>query len=197
MVLFGFNTQPPEGGWQQPHYKYTYHKRFNTQPPEGGWDNWQQGQDYLARFNTQPPEGGWFKFSFFMDKRWIRFNTQPPEGGWFVGSKSGQMVDVSTHSRPKAAGSKGLYQQAWVLVSTHSRPKAAGFPLIGSQSVLHGFNTQPPEGGWGGIFFLPSSPFLFQHTAARRRLARTDKLAIDARSVSTHSRPKAAGRFFC
>ena len=54
---------------------------------------------------------------------------------------------VSTHSRPKAAGQTCLavtYQRA---VSTHSRPKAAG--LI--QGVLFGLH-------------------LFQHTAARRRL---------------------------
>ena len=32
------------------------------------------------------------------------FNTQPPEGGWFLTSKIAEIVDVSTHSRPKAAG---------------------------------------------------------------------------------------------
>ena len=35
--IFGFNTQPPEGGWvRTPEYR-SYHERFNTQPPEGGW----------------------------------------------------------------------------------------------------------------------------------------------------------------
>ena len=34
------------------------------------------------------------------------FNTQPPEGGWFVaGEDALEGDDVSTHSRPKAAGS--------------------------------------------------------------------------------------------
>ena len=34
---FGFNTQPPEGGWLQTYLCRTHSHRFNTQPPEGGW----------------------------------------------------------------------------------------------------------------------------------------------------------------
>ena len=55
---------------------------------------------------------------------------------------------VSTHSRPKAAGPPELPPPPPVPVSTHSRPKAAGLSFIS---------------------ILPSS-FMFQHTAARRRL---------------------------
>ena len=32
---------------------------FNTQPPEGGWDEATLLRLWCARFNTQPPEGGW------------------------------------------------------------------------------------------------------------------------------------------
>ena len=32
---------------------------FNTQPPEGGWDNPLPMEEIKAGFNTQPPEGGW------------------------------------------------------------------------------------------------------------------------------------------
>ena len=77
-----------------------------------------------------------------------RFNTQPPEGGWIPMKLAEKKVQVSTHSRPKAAGVSPsllieilkfqhtaarrrlagvnlelLRQQE---VSTHSRPKAAG-----------------------------------------------------------------------
>ena len=38
-----------------------------------------------------------------------------------------QMVHVSTHSRPKAAGFSGKTEKPVEPVSTHSRPKAAGF----------------------------------------------------------------------
>ena len=41
------------------------------------------------------------------------FNTQPPEGGWAIEkAKSDQIISVSTHSRPKAAGD-GLYNPMW------------------------------------------------------------------------------------
>ena len=55
------------------------------------------------------------------------FNTQPPEGGWHKCTQLAMaFFDVSTHSRPKAAG-----------VSDRVIPL-----------TLAGFNTQPPEGGW-------------------------------------------------
>ena len=97
------------------------------------------------------------------------FNTQPPEGGCLSNESQPFKIEVSTHSRPKAAGPLVSLQrvvQAFQhtaarrrlllevanntrasLVSTHSRPKAAAIAKTDS---------------------LPSS--LFQHTAARRRL---------------------------
>ena len=35
--LSGFNTQPPEGGWDKCVGKPQNNSGFNTQPPEGGW----------------------------------------------------------------------------------------------------------------------------------------------------------------
>ena len=58
-----------------------------------------------------------------------------------------------------------------VSVSTHSRPKAAG-----------------------AADCAVSNHCLFQHTAARRRLAKITTLLTKNLMVSTHSRPKAAGR---
>ena len=77
------------------------------------------------------------------------FNTQPPEGGWVLAGSAVVGSDVSTHSRPKAAGEVQVSGwQDWYTfqhtaarrrldlktktfgtfkrVSTHSRPKAAG-----------------------------------------------------------------------
>ena len=78
--------------------------------------------------------------------------------------------EVSTHSRPKAAGKGVILAAQKSDVSTHSRPKAAGAaqPFAGSMS-------------------------LFQHTAARRRLVVRPNRAVWCIWVSTHSRPKAAG----
>ncbi len=39
--LFGFNTQPPEGGWTYSKLKFHFVHSFNTQPPEGGWQHYQ------------------------------------------------------------------------------------------------------------------------------------------------------------
>ena len=76
---------------------------------------------------------------------------------------------VSTHSRPKAAGNDKIIPNLPIPVSTHSRPKVAGFTFF-TTSHRNGFNTQPPEGGWllgiKGVFIKIG----FQHTAARRRL---------------------------
>ena len=57
------------------------------------------------------------------------------------------------------------------------------------------FNTQPPEGGWPNFVARMVLVPLFQHTAARRRLASIVRGEFDDGTiVSTHSRPKAAGR---
>ena len=79
-------------------------------------------------------------------------------------------------------------------VSTHSRPKAAGVNLrMGLRLAVFCFNTQPPEGGWGRQLDGNTLPTMFQHTAARRRLGCVRDGGGQGGRVSTHSRPKAAG----
>ena len=79
-----------------------------------------------SSFNTQPPEGGWVQNRVFRGL-YPSFNTQPPEGGWLFPPFSIALItDVSTHSRPKAAGSLLIRKVFKNGVSTHSRPKAAG-----------------------------------------------------------------------
>ena len=105
------------------------------------------------------------------------FNTQPPEGGWFT------VADLVTR----------------FVVSTHSRPKAAGPTVAERETAKMGFNTQPPEGGWSFDWIFKPANFLFQHTAARRRLDFEGNKYTGKGNVSTHSRPKAAGttKMFC
>ena len=107
--------------------------------------------------------------------RFFSFNTQPPEGGW---------VAIGSCRKENS-------------VSTHSRPKAAGFFFISGFQVFKSFNTQPPEGGWWCSELKEWQDFWFQHTAARRRLGRRFISIISRSSVSTHSRPKAAGPCEC
>ena len=49
--LGGFNTQPPEGGWQGAGLVPLQSCRFNTQPPEGGWTGLQAGR-FHCRVST-------------------------------------------------------------------------------------------------------------------------------------------------
>ncbi len=82
--------------------------RFNTQPPEGGWQLGCHRRSASKRFNTQPPEGGW-EIIWLAFGNPTRFNTQPPEGGWVCCRYGGYTNNqVSTHSRPKAAGQECL-----------------------------------------------------------------------------------------
>ena len=55
---------------------------------------------------------------------------------------------VSTHSRPKAAGFASDDIFMFWRVSTHSRPKAAGRLNNSGIDISSRFNSQPPEGGW-------------------------------------------------
>ena len=102
-----FNTQPPEGGWQFKLSACLIPKCFNTQPPEGGWNPRYARMAKVASFNTQPPEGGWLSSCAHRHRR----------------------IQVSTHSRLKAAG------RAWMMIFVQNLS----------------FNTQPPEGGWSNI----------------------------------------------
>ena len=74
---------------------------------------------------------------------------------------------VSTHSRLKAAG---LYDGGTFYkfddVSTHSRLKAAGSFQAWRKRLMRSFNTQPPEGGWQNRLKNSIVSLAFQHTAA-------------------------------
>ena len=122
--------------------------RFNTQPPEGGWGErklivyaYYQFQHTAARrrldlYRERMKAMGLFQHTAARRRlgKTCRiaasdgsFNTQPPEGGWHPDSgRAGRRFDVSTHSRPKAAGKKPPLDSRRRGVSTHSRPKAAG-----------------------------------------------------------------------
>ena len=144
----GFNTQPPEGGCNELLRLKPEAKGFNTQPPEGGCRNQPNGGLLCAGFQHTAARRRLRLYQRFGGQDG-RFNTQPPEGGWQASSPWRVVVSrVSTHSRPKAAEEEEADYRADNPVSTHSRPKAAAVPQFG---------------------LLCRS--LFQHTAARRRLA--------------------------
>ena len=169
----GFNTQPPEGGW----YRWLAHTMMSVRFQHtaarrrlglfdfiGCVDNGFQHTAARRRL-VKDLKCRSFGLSFQhtaarrrlaqstqTNPHRMRFNTQPPEGGWLAVECAQSFVDaVSTHSRPKAAGTG---RRARFL------PKA-------------GFNTQPPEGGWMREKRVEWELDWFQHTAARRRLVFT------------------------
>ena len=102
-ITFGFNTQPPEGGWQKMQILRTVGAGFNTQPPEGGWviSIIKYPAPSVSTHSRLKAAG---KFELHIVVGIVvsthsrlkaagrrrgrsslmigRFNTQPPEGGW-------------------------------------------------------------------------------------------------------------------
>ena len=126
-----------------------------------------------------------------------------------------KVLPVSTHSRPKAAG-MGNGGDLDSLMFQHTAARRRLDETDRNRCRLCSFNTQPPEGGWRLVKvdftvndgfqhtaarrrLVPFAPkanrvFKFQHTAARRRLVEARIVPDITLYVSTHSRPKAAGK---
>ena len=123
---------------------------FNTQPPEGGWKSAAIRIYAYCCFNTQPPEGGWvISVSGFRLKH--SFNTQPPEGGWRRYCDGFVRLEVSTHSRPKAAGIATILRLRWDASFQHTAARRRLGLQLYNRALGYGFNTQPPEGGWARL----------------------------------------------
>ncbi len=167
---------------------------FNTQPPEGGWLSPSPSTRADLRFNTQPPEGGWISLPF---RRRINrgFNTQPPEGGWVHEHLTKPMMKTFQHTAARRRlGLRFVRIVDVVFVSTHSRPKAAGPPRFETGCKGWFQHTAARRRLGSCLAYCPNRLGVFQHTAARRRLGQPKIRERPRCCVSTHSRPKAAGR---
>ena len=144
-----FNTQPPEGGWLSvPMPSAVIRSAFQHTAARRrlGRGSAQFLRALTVSTHSRPKAAGFagavvvvvdFKFQHTAARRRLDpirrlrsaascFNTQPPEGGWVVSVLLPIRPEVSTHSRPKAAGPAFSYVLQHCVVSTHSRPKAAG-----------------------------------------------------------------------
>ena len=78
-----------------------------------------------------------------------RFNSQPPEGGWGLQmTKHKGVTNVSTHSRPKAAGCPSFLPRISHCCFNSQPPEGGWLPIQHIQPCIFRFNSQPPEGGW-------------------------------------------------
>ena len=109
-----------------------------------------------------------------------------------VGNRAANSGFQHTAARRRLANSAAVFSQGRLFQHTAARRRLAN-DSSSMFSIGMCFNTQPPEGGWNTDFENDSVRAMFQHTAARRRLVEERMEAELLDSVSTHSRPKAAG----
>ena len=214
--LFDVSThsRPKAAGWTFAAKTYNL-TGFNTQPPEGGWDlNLTIWFGFKVSTHSRPKAAG-FQTAAGLPLLVVSTHSRPKAAGGRQCHRNRQSA-VSTHSRPKAAGHlpQACFLNFWV--STHSRPKAAGTadpPPAPEPDV----STHSRPKAAGIIRASQKDSVMFQHTAARRRLVSIpaavdtacrfntqppeggwgdDKRGWRIYLVSTHSRPKAAGRFY-
>ena len=121
------------------------------------------------------------------------FNTQPPEGGWLISLVRRVFAFEFQHTAARRRlAANGIARSRPSTVSTHSRPKAAGSHASLFPETISCFNTQPPEGGWYKfqVFKLWIKSFNTQPPEGGWANCCP---SISFSVVSTHSRPKAAG----
>ena len=145
--LGGFNTQPPEGGWR-PECDYRGRvSKFQHTAARRRLVVISTFQTMIKMFqHTAARRRLVFLYHFQLYQN-LCFNTQPPEGGWQRCPGNDYSQRVSTHSRPKAAGSDSAgFGQHTRFQHTAARRRLV--PTAAARAANRGFNTQPPEGGW-------------------------------------------------
>ena len=99
---------------------------FNTQPPEGGWFSYGSiASTPIAVSTRSRPKAAGAKATITMKLK--KFQHAAARRRLVKSLKTGRLTEmVSTRSRPKAAGRKSKKTASKASVSTRSRPKAAG-----------------------------------------------------------------------
>ena len=146
----------------------------------------------IVSFNTQPPEGGWYFPRYGLNQPYC-FNTQPPEGGWVS-----QVTGISVYKlfQHTAARRRLGSPSASSRIPRKFQHTAARRRLVYSNRAYQYhracFNTQPPEGGWRKRTAKHSTQRVSTHSRPKAA-GKREGLAYLKTPVSTHSRPKAAG----
>ena len=149
-IILSFNTQPPEGGWIRPRCCRAGRRCFNTQPPEGGWWKKYWGSRRVIAFQHTAA------------RRRLAAHLRTFPAPWRFQHTAARRRLVGVFVGVEGVG----------LVSTHSRPKAAGTVEV-PLHALGRFQHTAARRRLGGGCFYAYLLILFQHTAARRRLAIT------------------------
>ena len=129
-AVFDVSTHSrPKAAGRSGNLFYTSFSCFNTQPPEGGWEMITDAYGNRVQFQHTAAR-----------RRLDSSRVKKPYWNWFQHTAARRRLAVLRR------GICDRYD-----VSTHSRPKAAGASLKDVIVGLYGFNTQPPEGGWSTV----------------------------------------------
>ena len=113
------------------------------------------------------------------------FNTQPPEGGWSASSRTNAKNSRFQHTAARRRlGCCIDYFLCKKNVSTHSRPKAAGY-VKRDWGALKPFQHTAARRRLAVCQFRRRRDIVFQHTAARRRLGPENAGAFSVSSFNT------------
>ena len=138
------------------------------------------------------PKAAVFILDFTIPKEWFQHTAArrrllPAE--WVYGGKKG--FQHTAARRRLLSNIRSI--QSNTKVSTHSRPKAAACALDFLTSWIV-FQHTAARRRLSAVLMPSVAPSGFQHTAARRRLKTPNPKGAE-KTVSTHSRPKAAVKF--
>ena len=100
---------------------------------------------------------------------------------------------VSTHSRPKAAGILAEKPSLATLFQHTAARRRLVRRVMWTADKDGSFNTQPPEGGWQARLYYVHQISVSTHSRPKAAGPLISKSLISL-MVSTHSRPKAAGQ---
>ena len=122
-----FNTQPPEGGWFAASAVCVLYGLFQHTAARRRLDTEfvVQYSELLVSTHSRPKAAGCYIFCHVA--HFACFNTQPPEGGWrlTLNNQKEKTMFQHTAARRRLVEIQKRYESG-LFVSTHSRPKAAG-----------------------------------------------------------------------
>ena len=188
-----FNSQPPEGGWVRRIGRLITHRvSTHSRPKAAGETYFATHSKIMVSTHSRPKAAGHNLLGAGCAVQMFQLTAARRRLDPFSPAVF-QSHRVSTHSRPKAAGPYSSCHTFAPACFNSQPPEGGWFFPFGILERLAGFNSQPPEGGWvcGGSNQLKLCCFNSQPPEGGWLYNACCLPA--AFTVSTHSRPKAAG----
>ena len=124
------------------------------------------------------------------------FNTQPRGGGCAIMRCRGFYI-FSFNTQPRGGGCLPPCFDRVEKMGFNTQPRGGGCTYLGRRSTIFRVSTHSRAEAAASIKPIKFAPFMFQHTAARRRLRYSRSELIAMWQVSTHSRAEAAASMPC